>query len=202
MENKYNILLIDPPWSYDNKKTGGSMKSGALAKYPTLTIEDLCSLKIKKISSKDSVLFLWVTVPLLPEAFQVMKAWGFKYKTMITWNKTGRSGLGYWYRGFTEHLLLGVRGKVKAFRYQRSNIVTHNVLRHSQKPEIFRNIIDKSTENMPERNKIEFFARQRIPGWDSIGIELDGLDVRESIDKLIKGEELCQEEDREKPNAT
>ncbi len=78
----YQVIYADPPWSYNNKRTGGSMKSGAVSKYPTMSLEDICDMSIP--SDKNAVLFLWATVPLLPEAFTVMNAWGFKYKTMIT----------------------------------------------------------------------------------------------------------------------
>src|SRR5690349_18054715 len=112
----YNVILADPPWSYSNKKTGGSMKSGSESKYPTMTLDELKEMNIP--ADKNSVLFLWATVPLLPEAFEVMKAWGFKYKTMITWRKIESNGMGFWWRGQTEHLLFRVRGNVKAFRMQ------------------------------------------------------------------------------------
>lgn len=105
---KFQVIYADPPWSYRNKKTGGSMISGAEQKYPTMSLEEICSLKIP--SDKNSVLFLWATVPLMKEAFQVMDAWGFQYKTMITWRKIMSMGMGFWWRGQCEHLLFGIKG--------------------------------------------------------------------------------------------
>lgn len=76
-EVKYNVIYADCPWTYDNKKTGGGMTSGADDKYKTLSLEDLCALPIKKISQKDCILFMWAVVPMMPEAFKVMNSWGF-----------------------------------------------------------------------------------------------------------------------------
>ena len=166
---KYQIIYADPPWSYRNKKTGGSMKSGAGAKYPTLAVQEICELPIKDIADSNSVLFLWATVPLLPEAFEVMAAWGYKYKTMLTWRKIMSLGMGFWFRGQTEHLLLGVKGKVKAFRVQKPNFIQCKVGRHSQKPQEFRELIEM-TGLQP---RIELFAREKTDGWDVWGNEVD-----------------------------
>lgn len=165
----YQVIYADPPWSYTNKKTGGNMISAAGQKYPTMPLEDICALKIP--CSKDSVLFMWATVPLMPEAFEVMKAWGFKYKTMITWRKIMSMGMGFWYRGQCEHLLLGVRGKVKAFRIQEANFIQCKAEKHSQKPEVFRSLIERSTPTLI--NKLELFARKETAGWDVFGNEVD-----------------------------
>jgi len=171
---EYDIIYADPPWSYKNKKTGGSMVSGSESKYSVMSLEDICALPIKEIASKDSVLFLWATVPLLPEAFQVMDAWGYKYKTMITWRKIMSLGMGYWFRGQCEHILFGVRGKVKAFRLQEPNFLQTKVLAHSEKPDEFRKMIERATKNMPSQNRLELFARQNMDGWDVFGNEVEG----------------------------
>ena len=166
---KYKIIYADPPWCYRNKRTGGSMSSGADSKYPTMALSDICNLPINLIADKNSVLFLWVTVPMLQEGLTVLNAWGYKYKTMITWRKIMSLGLGYWFRGQTEHLLLGVRGKVRAFRLQVPNFLQTKVLAHSQKPEEFRKIIEM-TKLKP---RIELFARRRVKGWHCWGNEIE-----------------------------
>jgi N6-adenosine-specific RNA methylase IME4 len=178
---KYNVLLIDPPWSYKNKNTGGSMKSGAANQYPVMTIEEIKQLPIKQICEKDSVLFLWAVVPLLPEAFQVMKAWGFKYKTSIFWRKIMSLGMGYWFRGQVEVLLLGMKGKVKAFRCQKPNIIQCKVGKHSEKPEEFRQLIEEATKNIPNRKMVELFARKQVDGWNAIGNDIDGQDIKDVL---------------------
>lgn len=152
------------------------MSSGALSHYPTLSVEEICNLPIPEITDKNAVLFLWATVPLLPEAFQVMNAWGFNYKTMVTWRKVMSLGMGFWFRGQTEHLLLGVKGKVKAFRLQEPNFIQAKVLKHSEKPHEFRQLIERATPAFPA--KIELFARQKHPGWHSWGNEVSNdIDV-------------------------
>lgn len=174
---KYQILYVDPPWSYRNKKTGGSMKSGAEAKYKTLPLDEICNLNIKSIADKNCVLFLWATVPLLPEAFETMKAWGFKYKTTIFWRKIRSLGLGFWFRGQVEVLLLGIRGKVKAFRIQKANFIQTKSLKHSHKPKEFRELI----EMCGLKPRIELFATEKVEGWDAIGYEIDGKDIRDIL---------------------
>ena len=172
--SKYNVLYADPGWKYNNEKTGGSHKSGAAQKYTVLPVEEICKLPVPEISEKNAVLFLWATVPMLPEALQVMKAWGYRYKTKITWHKTGRFGLGYWFRGEIEELIFGVRGKVKAFRCPLPNYIEHPVLGHSEKPDVFRELIETATaRTMKDRKKIELFARKRVPGWDAWGDQVD-----------------------------
>jgi len=175
-DRKYNIIYADPPWSYRNKNTGGSMKSGASAKYSTMTVEEICALPVQDIADRDSVLFLWVPVPLAEEGLIVLKAWGFKYKTKIFWRKIMSLGMGFWFRGQVEELLLGVKGKVKAFRCQRSNWIEAKVGKHSEKPREARELIELATFKMPDPRRIELFARHTRPGWDAWGNEVGKLD--------------------------
>lgn len=171
-DKKYNIIYADPPWRYANKKTGGSMKSGAEAHYETMSIKEICDMPIRKLVAKDAVLFLWVTTPLLPECFEVLKAWGFKYKTMITWRKIMSLGLGYWFRGQTEHVLVASKGNIKAFRLQEANFIQCKSEKHSKKPEIFRELINRATKNIENPVRLELFARQESVGWDVFGNEV------------------------------
>lgn len=173
--DKYNILYADPGWKYRNEKTGGSHKSGAAQKYTVMTVEEIAALPVKEIADKNSVLFLWGTVPMLPEAMQVMSAWGYKYKTTVFWHKTGRNGLGYWFRGEVEYVLFGVKGKIKAFRCQLPNFIEAPVEKeHSKKPEAFRTLIETATaRTILEPRRIELFARRRVPGWDAWGNEVE-----------------------------
>lgn len=180
-DKKYNVIMADPPWQYSNKNTGGSMKSGAAAKYPTMTVNEICNLQIP--NDKNCVLFLWATVPLLPEGLQVMKAWGFKYKTMVTWRKIMSQGMGFWFRGQTEHLLLGVRGKVTAFRLQEKNIIEAKVEAHSQKPEVFRQLVERATDKIDFTNRLELFARKETKGWSVYGNEVENSITINNIKK-------------------
>ena len=187
---KYKVIYADPPWSYKAKNPtaskGGAKGSGYSAGvnyyYDTMSIEDIQNMPIKELANKDSVLFLWAVNPLLPEAFATMRTWGFKYKTTITWHKMRCKGMGYWFRGHTEFLLLGVRGKVPAFRSLQHNIIQHKVLKHSKKPSVFRETIEKVTVDL--NPKIELFARDEHKGllegiseevlWDKFGNQCKG----------------------------
>ena len=166
---KYKCILADPPWSYDDKKTGGTnMISGACYKYSTLNLDEIKQLPVRDICMKDSCLFLWATTPLLPEAFEVMNAWGFKYKTSIYWRKIMSLGMGYWFRGQVELCLLGIKGKLKAFHSQRPNFIQTKARKHSEKPDELYGMIEELNINP----KIELFARKRRGGWDSWGDQL------------------------------
>lgn len=175
---KYQVIYADPPWSYNFSKPtaskGGSKGDGYSAGvkyyYETMTIDEIQKMPISKLCTSDCVLFLWATTPLLPEAFETVKKWGFKYKTTITWHKERCKGMGYWFRGHTEHLLVCVKGKVKAFRSLEHNIIKLPVEKHSKKPDKFRNLINEVTRDMP--HKIELFARQSSDGWDCWGNEV------------------------------
>ena len=170
---RYGVILADPPWTYRNKRTGGSMTSGAAAKYPTMTIDDICALPIKELADPNSVLFLWVTTPMMPEGLRVMESWGFAYKTKIYWRKIMSLGMGFWFRGQVEELWLGVRGRVKPFRLQEANIIQCKVLGHSEKPPAFHELIERATAGMTNRARLELFARRVRPGWDAWGNEVD-----------------------------
>ena len=115
-DKKYKVLVCDPPWAYKNKKTGGTHKSGSIQKYDVMTFEELAELPIPSISDENSILFLWCTIPMLPTGFDLMKVWEFEYKTSLTWYKENSYGLGYWFRGMVEMLLIGVKGKRKPLK--------------------------------------------------------------------------------------
>lgn len=154
-----------------------------MAKYPTMGVDELMRLPVKEIADRDAVLFLWITVPLLPEGLALLSAWGFRYKTMLTWRKVMSQGMGFWFRGQCEHLLLGVKGKVKAFHLQRSNFYQGRVGWHSGKPDHFRQLIVEAAKVSFERPvMVELFARAApglfpgygLEGWDVFGNEIDG----------------------------
>ena len=179
MNKKYQIIYADPPWSYscDSAPAAArpSLERGEKPHsvnhyYDTMKTADIQALPIPAISEKDAVLFLWVTNPFLHEGLHVMESWGFKYKTTFTWHKERCKGMGYWFRGHTEHLLLGVRGNVKAFRSLQHNIVKLPVEQHSKKPDWFRDMIIGLT---PDKTRIELFARERSEGFDVWGNEVE-----------------------------
>lgn len=178
--NRYKIIYADPPRMYRNQKTGGSMISGSASKYPVISDDDICALPVSNIADNNAVLFLWATVPLLPETFDIMRAWGFEYKTAVFWRKIMSLGMGFWFRGQVELCLMGVRGKVKAFRCQKPNFIQSKVRNHSQKPEEMYKLI----EGLGINPKIELFARCKRNGWDSIGFDIDSCDIKQRLEAL------------------
>jgi len=187
---KYQIILADPPWSYE--KTGSITNSRGMAKqfYQTMHIDDICNLPIKEISDKNCALFLWATWPKLPEAFKVIASWGFDYFGLgFEWIKktnTGKDffGMGYWTRANSEPCLLAFRGKMKPLTHSMRQIVESKIQTHSTKPSEVR---EKIVELVGDLTRIELFARQKTPGWASIGYDVDGVDIRESLKKEVSG---------------
>ena len=175
---KYKIIYADPPWRYKNKRTGGSMKSGSSQKYSTMDFEEVKKLPVEKIANSNSVLFLWSTVPFLPKILKVMESWGYRYKTSIFWEKIGRLGMGFWFRGQVEILLVGIKGEVKPFRIQKKNILHVKIRGHSQKPDEFYELI----EMIKLKPRIELFARNKRKGWDVWGNEVES-DIKMEIVK-------------------
>lgn len=189
---RFNILYVDPPWKYRNDGSRGKLKGAVSKQYNSLSIEDLKKLHIDKITEKNCILYLWVTNPFIREGLELLDAWGFEYKTMLTWVKKSY-GLGYYYRSKTEHILLGIKGQVKAFRSTRTNIIhsQKKVYRHSEKPEVVRDLIDE-LDVITHPKKLEIFARRNHhtfiddkSSWTFIGNEVNnGKDIREIINEL------------------
>lgn len=164
-DNKYDIIYADPPWRYEFCKDNADKIENH---YPTLTLEEIKKLPIP--CKDDSVLYLWATAPKLEEALQVMKAWGYTYKTNGIWDKES-IGMGYWFRGQHELLLVGTKGKFSppAPKERISSLHKEKKTKHSKKPNFYRDYI---TNIFPEKNKIELFARQHADGWDCWGNEV------------------------------
>lgn len=184
---KYNVIYADPPWSY-NDRSGRGYKHSAREKYDTMTLDDIKKMPIHSLSEPNAVLFLWATIPLLPEAFEVMAAWGFTYKTNLTWVKRHlikppAKFMGYWFRGGVEHLLIGIKGEVKPFRSQGNSYLESQATKHSRKPECFRKLIEEVTiTSFAEPKRVELFARSakedffpdhHLQGWDVFGNEVN-----------------------------
>jgi ParB/RepB/Spo0J family partition protein len=164
----YRVIAVDPPWPYGSDPY---YRAGACP-YPLMPIADICALPVADIAHRDSILFLWTTNAFLREAFQVVAAWGFSYKTMLTWAKD-RMGLGDWLRGQTEHCLLAVRGNPTIVLGNHTTILHGPVRAHSQKPDEFYEFVQSYA---PAARYAELFARTGRPGWDGHGDELKPLD--------------------------
>ena len=167
---KYKTIYADPPWP---EYGGGKIKRGADKHYSLMTIKDIAALPVQDITEDNAHLYLWVTNNYLPAGLEVMKAWGFIYKTTITWGKD-KFGLGQYFRGQTEHCLFGVKGNLpykisEGKRQQGRTILLAPRTEHSRKPEEMRLMIEK----VSYAPYIELFAREHPVGWDIWGNEIN-----------------------------
>lgn len=173
----FDVILADPPWNYDAK---AFPMGNALTHYTTLPDELLMQMPVKDLTSKDCMLLMWVTAPMMQRAMPLFKAWGFKYKTIfVNWVKTFQNGnpvcnMGSYTRSCSEFLLLGVRGKVTKWREDKgvSQLLTTVRRQHSRKPdELFDLLKRYFGESYDKLEKIELFAREPRDGWFSWGNE-------------------------------
>lgn len=172
---KYNIIYADPPWSYKDKALAGNR--GACCKYDTQSKDWIENLQVKSITADDCVLFMWVTMPKLNECFDVIKSWGFEYKTVaFTWikkNKIADSlfwGMGRWTRANAELCLLGTKGRPKRINAGVHSVIESKIEEHSKKPDETKVRIIELLGDLP---RIELFARQKTVGWDVWGNEVN-----------------------------
>ena len=142
-----------------------------------MSIDELCALPVESLAAKDCLLFLWATFPMLPEALRLIKAWGFSFKTVaFVWLKQNRKsptwfyGLGCWTRGNVEICLLAKRGNPKRHSASVHQFIISPIGQHSKKPDVTR---DKIVELAGDLPRVELFARQKIPGWDVWGNEVE-----------------------------
>lgn len=160
----YRVIYADPPWQYDNS----GFDQSAEEHYPTMTIEELCSLPVGRLADEPCALYMWATVPLMPDAFRVMEAWGFEYKSHRIWVKNRAPGMGWWLRTNHEVLLIGTTNGNAHPNERVESVVEHPVGRHSEKPSVFREDIERCHDGP----RVELFARARADGWDSWGNEV------------------------------
>ena len=181
---KYQIIYADPPWSYNDKMNGHSFSLDH--EYITQDLNWIKNLSVQDITAKDCVLFMWVVNPILPEAFEVIDAWGFKYKTVaFCWQKITNKGtyisnLGRWTMGNIELCLLATKGSPKRITKNIKQLVISERTEHSKKPDIVRKRIVELMGDLP---RIELFTRgnrekdmfefNKFEGWDLWGNEVE-----------------------------
>lgn len=172
-KDKFNVIYADPPWKYnDSQAVKGDYGSGtgaANSHYPSMTLSELKALDVPSMTASDSVLFLWATCPLLEDALELLKAWGFKYKAQFVWDKV-KHNMGHYNSVRHELLLICTKGSctpenVKLY----DSVQSIERTEHSRKPEEFRDIINTL---YPSFKKIELFRRGEAPeGWSIWGNE-------------------------------
>ena len=189
---KYKIIYADPPWQYRVYSQKGQGRS-AENHYHTMNIKDIMALPVDKIADKDCILFLWITFPCIKEGIEVMERWGFKYKTCgFNWVKRNKKkntyfmGLGFWTRSNSEVCLIGTKGQPKRVSKSVSQICDARIMEHSKKPAEIRERIVELCGELP---RVELFARDKVKGWDSLGDEIDGKDIREALREVIENNE-------------
>lgn len=165
--NKYRVIYADPPWKYGSDSLDGY--GIAEHHYPTMSIDDLCSLDVKALADDNAVLFMWVTSPILAECWPVIRAWGFEYKSSFVWDKV-RHNFGNYNSVRHEFLLICVRGSCTPDISKKfDSVVSVERTEHSKKPEIFREMI---MSLYPSGKRVELFARESRDGWETWGNEV------------------------------
>ena len=160
-QKKYKTILADPPWKY-----GKGWGWGAGEYYDLMSLEDIKNLPVNNLADENAHLYLWIPNGMIPQGLEVMQSWGFKFKTILTWVKN-RSIFGYYFKGQSEQILFGVKGKLKPQDRKQVTIIQGVVRNHSKKPDEQYEVIEK----VSPAPRIELFARQRFQGWDLYGNE-------------------------------
>jgi N6-adenosine-specific RNA methylase IME4 len=176
---RYKTIYADPPWQYDDKLDDSRKKP-----YKTLGVDDIMCLNVKKVSEGESHLYLWVTSSFLHAGLEIMKVWGFTYKCHIVWLKRTKHGkigfgMGHYFRHCNELLLFGTRGNLKIKTRNTRNFIEAKKPgnHHSAKPIEMYELIEANS--YPDY--LELFATNTRKGWDSIGFEIDGKDIRDYL---------------------
>jgi len=167
-EGKYNVIYADPPWPVGSIVMD-KWESPIDEKYPTMTLNEIKLLPIKELSAENCALFIWTTHTFLPDCFDIIKDWGFKYFCTITWNKhNGWTQFGF--HKMTEFLLYAYKGKMNINQFGSAfpTLIDEKKGKHSKKPDSIRDLIKSKTPD----GRIELFAREKYNGWESWGNEL------------------------------
>ncbi len=173
----YRTILADPPWRFANRTGKMAPEHRRLARYPTMTVEEICAMPVAGTAATTAHLYLWVPNALLREGMVVMEAWGFRYVTNIIWYKIradggpDRRGVGFYFRNVTEILLFGVRGRnarTLAPARRQENLLATRKREHSRKPDELYPIVEACSPGP----YLELFARHTRPGWHAWGNEI------------------------------
>lgn len=197
VHGQYATILADPPWRFANRTGKMAPEHKRLLRYPTMTIEEIKALPVSQVAALKSHLYLWVPNALLSWGLEVMSAWGYEYKTVITWYKIRKDGgpdgrgVGFYFRNVTELVLFGVKGKnnrtLKPGRKQ-TNIIVTRKREHSRKPDELYPIIESCSPGP----RLELFARFKRRGWDQWGNENVEENTLNGVAKRTAHNELQQ----------
>lgn len=173
----YDFIMADPPWLFEAWSVDGNEKN-AIAKYDCMGLDGIKSMRVGDIASRDCLLWLWATNPMLPQAIEVLQAWGFEFKTAGHWSKKtvhGKQafGTGYILRSSGEPFLIGTMGNPVCARNVRS-VIEGPVREHSRKPE---EAYEAAERLMPNARRMDFFSRQERAGWDCFGNQTEKFEA-------------------------
>jgi N6-adenosine-specific RNA methylase IME4 len=173
----FRTILADPPWRFQNRTGKMAPEHARLARYGTMSFEEIEALPVAEVCHEKAHLYLWVPNALLAEGLATMAAWGFQYKTNLVWFKTRRDGgpdgrgVGFYFRNVTELVLFGVRGKdnrTLAPGRRQVNLMAERKREHSRKPDQMHEIVERCSPGP----YLELFARAPRPGWHVWGDEV------------------------------
>lgn len=170
---RYGVILADPPWQFMARSPKGDGRS-AVQHYPVMGLGGIKALPVAEIAAPDCTLLLWAIDPMLPQALEVIEAWGFTFKTVgFYWTKRTRTGLpfvgqGYWTRANPEQCLLATRGSPKRHARDVRRWIDAPVRQHSRKPDLAKARIERLLGPVP---RLEMFSRSETHGWDAWGLE-------------------------------
>jgi N6-adenosine-specific RNA methylase IME4 len=179
---KFGTILADPPWRFQNRTGKMAPEHKRLNRYGTMDLAEIKSLPVAESATDRAHLYLWVPNALLPEGLEVMRAWGFEYKSNLVWHKVRKDGgsdgrgVGFYFRNVTEILLFGVRGKnVRTLAPGRTqvNLLGTRKREHSRKPDEFYDLIEACSWGP----RLEIFARGSRPGWETWGDQADEYEI-------------------------
>lgn len=171
----FSLIMSDPPWRFATRSPKG-LKKSPQAHYDCMALSDIKEIPVASVAAPDCLLLMWATAPMLPQAMELMEAWGFTYKTMGAWAKqssTGRKwafGTGYILRSASEPFLIGTRGAPKVVSRSERNLIAAPIREHSRKPDDCRRMLERM---IPQGRRLEMFAREAAPGWDAWGNQVD-----------------------------
>lgn len=178
---KFSTILADPPWQFANRTGKMAPEHKRLNRYQTMSLREICEIPVQLAADTPSHLYLWVPNALLPEGLEVMRAWGFTYKTNLIWHKVRKDGepdgrgVGFYFRNTTEIVLFGIRGSMRTLQPGRTqvNIVKSMKQEHSRKPDRFYELIEACSPGP----YLELFARGARPGWHAWGNQAESYEI-------------------------
>jgi len=171
----FTTIYADPPWRFQNRTGKMAPEHQRLLRYPTMTMEEILELPVNRLAASEAHLYLWVPNALIAEGLDVMKRWGFTYKTNLVWYKIRKDGgpdgrgVGFYFRNVTELVLFGIRGRMRTLQPGRTqvNVISKRKREHSRKPDEIYNLIEECSPGP----YLELFARHSRKGWAQWGNE-------------------------------